>query len=94
MEKDDKTVFVNYEKQIPDDTLEMAYMELGRAYYEGKFEDPLPELLPMFDKITKLKNPSAAEALCPGRSATVCPSCSAAVEEDAIFCGNCGYRLQ
>lgn len=48
----DKTVLVNYDD---DASLEEAYRELGKAYYEGGFEDPLPELLPMFDKITRLR---------------------------------------
>ena len=30
-------------------------MELGQAYYEGGFEDPLPQLLLLFDKITRIK---------------------------------------
>lgn len=36
--------------------LEELYWKLGKAYYEGGFEDPLPELLPFFDKITALRN--------------------------------------
>ena len=35
--------------------LENLYTKLGKAYYEGRFEDPLPELLPLFDAITELK---------------------------------------
>lgn len=34
--------------------LERLYMELGKAYYEGAFEDPLPQLLPLFDKISEI----------------------------------------
>ena len=36
-----------------------AYLELGKAYYEGGFEDPLPELLPLFDRITRLRSEAA-----------------------------------
>lgn len=39
-----------------DKTLEELYFELGKAYYEGGFEDPLPELIHYFDKITRLRN--------------------------------------
>ena len=34
--------------------LDDLYWELGKAYYEGGFEEPLPELLPLFDQITYL----------------------------------------
>lgn len=37
------------------DELEQAYLELGKLYYEYKFEDPTPELLPVFDRITQIK---------------------------------------
>lgn len=51
----EKTVFVNSEKIDTNESLKQAYMELGQAYYEGGFEDPLPQLLPLFDKITRIK---------------------------------------
>ena len=35
--------------------LDELYKELGKAYYEGDFEDPLPQLLPIFDEITSTK---------------------------------------
>lgn len=35
-----------------DKVLDELYRELGKAYYEGAFEDPLPQLLPLFDQIT------------------------------------------
>lgn len=46
----DETVFVNYEKLNPKnqmgngqlDELSQTYLELGKAYYEGGFDDPLP----------------------------------------------------
>lgn len=66
--------------------LYQAYMELGKAYYEGKFEEPLPELLPLFDKITKLKSKRKTSPL-------FCPSCGKRLENNAKFCTNCGYKL-
>ena len=36
--------------------LEDLYRQLGKAYYEGGFEDPLPELLGLFDQITRIRN--------------------------------------
>lgn len=67
--------------------LYQAYMELGKAYYEGKFEEPLPELLPLFDKITKLKSKKKM-------SAKFCPNCGKNLEEKAAFCTNCGYKVK
>lgn len=69
-----------------DKKLEMLYMELGKAYYEGNFEDPLPELLPYFDAITQLKN-----AL---QNQRTCPQCGAKIQSGATFCGKCGFQLK
>ena len=66
MRDQDATVLVNFDsKEEAAGLLEQAYTELGKAYYEGGFEDPLPQLLPLFDRITSLKNrlePEAAPA--------------------------------
>ena len=87
MNDNDKTVFVNYEKRNVDSSLEEAYMELGKAYYEGKFEDPLPELLPLFDKITRMKSRQS-------QNVSLCPKCGNPLEEDALFCGMCGNKIR
>lgn len=102
MSSDDRTVFVNFEKEMPaehnkdsksvstssvnveNEELNALYMELGKAYYEGGYEDPLPQLLPLFDKITKIKNLPKAR---------ICPQCGYELEEDARFCGKCGSRV-
>lgn len=89
----DETVFVNYEKLNPKnqtgngqlDELSQTYLELGKAYYEGGFEDPLPELLTFFDKITQLKRQKAEH---------FCPRCGEKAAESAVFCRKCGYRLK
>lgn len=100
MANQDETVFVNYEKSGQDPSgadrpagknlsreLERAYRELGKAYYEGGFEDPLPQLLPLFDKITRLRKEEE-------RQKGLCPGCGSPVGENALFCGKCGYRLK
>ena len=57
MRDQDATVLVNFNKEEEiNKLLKQAYEKLGEAYYEGGFEDPLPQLLPMFDQITHLKN--------------------------------------
>lgn len=80
----DKTVLVDYD----DVSLEEAYRELGKAYYEGGFEDPLPELLPMFDKITRLRAQKGRR-----EAASFCCNCGAKLEENSVFCGSCGCRV-
>ena len=82
----DETVFVNYEKGSQEPGLEQAYMELGKAYYEGKFEDPLPELLPLFDKITRLKKENEKDE-------NVCPHCKSELKPGSLFCAQCGQRI-
>lgn len=67
--------------------LYQAFMELGKAYYEGRFEEPLPELLPLFDKITKLKSEKKI-------SAQYCPNCGKNLNPEALFCTNCGCKLK
>lgn len=86
MQDNDKTLFVNYEKDDTDAKLEKLYTELGKAYYEGKFEDPLPELLPLFDEITSLKHQQ--------EKPKICPRCGNVLKENALFCGKCGYKIQ
>ena len=57
MRDQDATVLVNFNREEEmARLLEQAYSELGKAYYEGGFEDPLPQLLPLFERITNLKN--------------------------------------
>lgn len=87
MGDNEATVFVNYDKLGSDTELEQTYMELGKAYYEGRFEDPLPELLPLFDKITRLKNERSAID-------RFCPECGNRLKPGAIFCGKCGYKIK
>lgn len=86
MSDNDKTVFVNYEKGGQEPELERAYMELGKAYYEGRFEDPLPELLPLFDKITRLKKESEKDE-------NTCPHCGSELKPGSLFCAQCGQRV-
>ena len=131
MSDNDKTVFVNFEKEMPgvntgeelpdeeklsaeaaavlaenveqvlaeketdafEKELEALYLKLGKAYYEGGFEDPLPELLPLFDKITGIKTEMEERRRQETEQEdkeTVCPVCGAKLEKDAKFCGNCG----
>ncbi|MGN1276161.1 MAG: hypothetical protein ACI4UK_04145 [Floccifex sp.] len=60
---EDKTVLVNLEEETEFkqeevflSEIDKAYLELGKAYYKGKYEDPLPELVYYFDRIKRLEN--------------------------------------
>ena len=94
----DETVFVNPDKLGLDegDTLDELYRKLGKAYYEGAFEDPLPQLLPLFDKITKIIGLSAGgvqQKRDDVPAQRYCPSCGKLIDGQDRFCGGCGYDL-
>ena len=75
-----------------ENALKEAYLELGKEYYEGGFEDPLPQLLSLFDRITRLKR--AIEEVEDTQADTgICPGCGAVLEPGAVFCGGCGRKI-
>lgn len=91
MGQEDKTLFVNCGKMDHrSGELELVYAELGKAYYEGRFEDPLPELLPFFDEITRLRKNENQ----PKEQLGKCPKCGNILKENALFCGNCGAPVK
>lgn len=105
MDEMNETVFVNTEiKQddivsndaANDAGLDQLYRELGQAYYEGGFEDPLPQLLPLFERITSLvkqqeKTSTEENSITEDRQAMpVCAKCGAQLPANAVFCGACG----
>ncbi len=100
MHRKDDTICVNLEKKGINDALSQLYMKLGKEYYEGAFEDPLPQLLPLFDKITSIKNDMVKkeEAAKSDRSqpekCAFCPNCGKPVEMDAMYCGSCGFKVR
>lgn len=77
----------------PQETAQIAdlYRQLGEAYYAGGFEDPLPQLLPLFDQISGiLMEPIPEPPKMPAASAGTCASCGAPLMEGARFCEECG----
>ena len=87
--ENERTVLVNEEKMNTKDILEQAYMELGKEYYEGAFEDPLPQLLPLFEKINTRKNNMSGIKESEGRW----PKCGMPIGAGDMFCGNCGAKI-
>lgn len=89
-------VFMNEEAR--NRRLKLLYEQLGEAYYEGAFEDPLPQLLPLFDEITKVKRErqdgQLKESVQAPQIPKRCPYCHEPVEDDALFCGNCGQKIR
>lgn len=68
--------------------LDELYKELGKAYYEGNFEDPLPQLLLIFDEITSTKKEIE------NNMKYICPYCHEPITDDMNFCASCGNRLR
>ncbi len=66
--------------------LDALYLELGKAYYEGGYEDPLPQLLPLFDQISELLRPEETPTV-------QCTGCGAQLDDDARFCEVCGMPV-
>ena len=95
-DSEDRTVCLDFENGIERE-LDQAYRDLGKAYYEGGFEDPLPQLLPLFDRITRLRNSEEAGA---GGAASgevpYTPEEEVPAEEKAAggFCRKCGKVLE
>lgn len=58
MKENNSTVLVDWDEKIQTETdpLTQAYADLGKAFYDYRFEEPTPELLLYFDRITELKN--------------------------------------
>lgn len=110
MDERNETVFVNTEIEggspAAEDELSRLYQELGKAYYEGAFEDPLPQLLPLFDEITKIVKKQEEEQACmeesfgemgqppQEREHKYCGSCGAELPASAKFCGICGTPVE
>ena len=68
--------------------LDELYKELGKAYYEGAFEDPLPQLLPIFDEITSTKKEIE------NNMKYICPYYHEPITDEMNFCASCGNKLR
>ena len=82
---DEKTVIAQPNLELKLDEL---YKELGKAYYEGAFEDPLPQLLPIFDEITSTIKEIENNMI------YICPYCHEPITDEMNFCASCGNKLR
>ena len=82
---DEKTVIAQPNLELKLDEL---YKELGKAYYEGAFEDPLPQLLPIFDEITSTKKEIE------NNKKYIFPYCHEPITDEMNFCASCGNKLR
>lgn len=91
------------------DPVDQAFLELGKAYYMYDFENPAPEVLPLYYKITTLLNQARqmeaaqkAAAAAAGQSGSAaanpaadhCPVCGKEVSGGDHFCRWCGSDLK
>ncbi len=89
----EKTLSVNQrskpapQRETLQNALQQAYEDLGRAYYTYRFEEPVPELIEYFNRITTLKNQIAAGTV------PTCPACGNPLSQGARFCGVCGAKI-
>ena len=91
----ENTVFVNFEKQSnKEGELNALFLELGKAYYETAFDNSLPELQPLVDKITAITRQNLSALLLPaGDVKQVCITCQASLSEHEKFCSKCGTAV-
>lgn len=68
--------------------LDELYKELGKAYYEGNFEKPLPQLVSILDNITQAKKDIEEY------NKHLCPNCHNKITDEMVFCASCGYKLK
>lgn len=72
------------------------YLSLGKLYYDTQKETPTPELSELVSMIQKSFNhiDELKAAIAEIENANKCPNCGAIVEEDMLFCINCGAKLE
>ena len=68
--------------------LDKLYIELGKAYYAGQYEENLPQLLRIIDEINKTYNDIEEY------KKHLCPKCHQPIVDEMIYCASCGYKLK
>ncbi|MDE7299303.1 MAG: zinc ribbon domain-containing protein [Lachnospiraceae bacterium] len=73
--------------------LEPLYMEIGRHYYEktADYEAGMQEAAAKLDALRQQIHVNEKNIL-RLKGFRLCPNCECIVEEDAVFCGQCGTR--
>ena len=76
--------------------LQKLYMTLGEVYFNNFASEPAAPLSGICSSINNLLEKinginSEIEAI---KTANVCPKCGEKVEDDSMFCTNCGMKLK
>lgn len=72
-----------------------AYEKIGKLYVERHSDCPEPEFVEYFDAIKASEDVIAEcqQKLKDLKGVTICPACGKEVDNDAMFCPNCGNRM-
>ncbi len=92
------TAKLKYSVHTTEQKLDKCFAEIGRLFYESQKEgtDHASEIATLIMQVDKLSDDLAADnaELLKMKRSVVCPSCSAEIAKECIFCPVCGCRLE
>lgn len=86
---------MNLDVKAKEDFIEKQYMEIGKQYFELHKEDEEPlfeEIKLISESLMEIERLKSEMAELKGKKK--CPACGAVVEQDAIFCNQCGAKCE
>ncbi len=92
------TAKLKYNVHTTEQKLDRCFAEIGRLFYDSQKEgsDRSSEIATLIMQVDKLSDDLAAgnAELLKMRHAVVCPSCSAEIANECIYCPVCGRHLE